>query len=153
MGLKYPDSHLAFEIKNHASKEANDRCVIAVVDLLKKYKPERSQITVTSFQLDILKSLRGLMPLSELNLAYHGELSPDELMKHNIDGMAYNMNVLSAHPEWVEQAHAKNMLVTCWLPSKIEDFTTFIGLGVDAMTTNYPADAKSATERVYLSEN
>ena len=152
-GLKYPDSHLAFEIKNHASKEANDRCVIAVVDLLKKYKPARSQITVTSFQLDILKSLRGLMPLSELNLAYHGDLSPDELMKHNIDGMAYNMNVLSAHPEWVEQAHAKNMLVTCWLPSKIEDFTTFIGLGVDAMTTNSPADAKSATERVYLSEN
>lgn len=152
-GLKYPDSHLAFEIKNHGNKAANDRCVLAVVNLLKKYKPARSQITVTSFQLDILKTLRGLMPLSELNLAFHGDLSPDELMKHNIDGMAYNMNVLSAHPEWVAQAHAKNMIVTCWLPSKIEDFTTFIGLGVDAMTTNYPADAKSATERVYLSEN
>ena len=151
-GLKYPESHLAFEIKRHASKEANDRCVVAVADLLKKYKPSRSQITVTSFQLDILKSLRGLMKMEELNLALHGDLSPDELLKNGIDGMAYNMNLLSAHPEWIEQAKAKNMSVTCWLPSKIEDMATFIGLGVDAMTVNDVSLAKKMTERVYLSK-
>ena len=151
-GLKYPESHLAFEIKRHASKEANDRCVVAVADLLKKYKPSRSQITVTSFQLDILKSLRGLMKMEELNLALHGDLSPDELLKNGIDGMAYNMNILSAHPEWIEQAKAKNMSVTCWLPSKIEDMATFIGLGVDAMTVNDVSLAKKMTERVYLSK-
>ena len=151
-GLKYPDSHLAFEIKKHATKEANDRCVMAVAELLKKYKPSRSQITVTSFYLDILKSLRGLMKMEELNLALHGDISPDELLTNGIDGMAYNMNVLSAHPEWIQQAKAKNMSVTCWLPSRIEDMATFIGLGVDAMTVNDVALAKKMTERVYLSK-
>ena len=90
--------------------------------------------------------------MEELNLALHGDLSPDELLKNGIDGMAYNMNVLSAHPEWIEQARAKNMSVTCWLPSRIEDMATFIGLGVDAMTVNDVALAKKMTERVYLSK-
>jgi hypothetical protein len=44
------------------------------------------------------------------------------------------------------------MSVTCWLPSRIEDMATFIGLGVDAMTVNDVALAKKMTERVYLSK-
>ena len=149
-GLKYPDVHLAFEIKRHSSKANNDRCIKEVVRLLREYKPERKQITVTSFDLDILKTLRALMPLSELNLALHGDISPQELWKNGIDGMAYNMNVVSAHPEWIDYARSKNMTVTVWLPSTIEDMATFIGLKVDAMTTNNVDLTRKMVERVYL---
>lgn len=149
-GLKYPDVHLAFEIKRHSSKENNDRCIKEIVRLLKEYKPERKQITVTSFDMDILKTLRALMPLSDLNIALHGDVHPQVLWDNGIDGMAYNMNVVSAHPEWIDFARSKNMTVTVWLPGTIEDMSTFIGLKVDAMTTNDVELTKKMVERVYL---
>jgi len=107
--------------------------------------------TVTSFNLETLKYLRSKVGKDKMRLAYHGEMSPEELDELGIDGIACAMKVLSEHPDWIRKAHDLGMTTTVWTPTSVEDLTTFIGLGVTSVTVNDVDLAEKCLNRVYLS--
>jgi len=143
--------HLTFEIKNHSSWENTKRCADRVIKLVADNGYTKDMFTVTSFNLETLKYLRSKVGKDNMRLAYHGEMSPEELDKLGIDGIACAMKVLSEHPDWVKKAHDLGMTTTVWTPDSVEDLTTFIGLGVTSVTVNDVALADKCLKRTYLS--
>ena len=148
---KSGDIHLTFEIKRHDNADNSRRCADEILKLIEKYGYTRDMFTVTSFDYDNLLYLRSKVGVDKLHLAYHGEKSPDDLAKDQIDGLAYTMTVFTAHPEWISRAHELGMSTTTWTPSNVEDFTTFLSMGVGSVTVNNVNDAVKYLGRTYLS--
>ena len=148
---KSGDIHLTFEIKNHDNPDNSRRCADEILKLIEKYGYTREMFTVTSFNYENLLYLRSKAGVDKLHLAYHGEKSPDELAKDQIDGLAYAMTVFSAHPEWISRAHELKMSTTTWTPSTCEDFTTFLSMGIGTVTVNNVDGAVKYLGRTYLS--
>ena len=143
--------HLTFEIKNHSSWDNTKRCADRVIKLIEANGYTKDMFTVTSFNLETLKYLRSKVGKDKMRLAYHGEMSPEELDNLGIDGIACAMKVLSEHPDWINTAHDLGMTTTVWTPGSVEDLTTFIGLGVTSVTVNNVDLAEKCLKRIYLS--
>ena len=135
------DIQLILEIKPLKTKEMEDQSVATIVKMVKKMGLEK-QVEYISFSLNMCEQLVKLTPESEI--AYlNGELSPAELKKKGINGIDYNLRVISNHPEWVEEAHRLGMKVNVWTVNKEDMMKKFIDMKVDYITTDQPLELKS----------
>ena len=135
------DIQLILEIKPLKTKEMEDQSVATIVKMVKKMGLEK-QVEYISFSLNMCEQLVKLTPESEI--AYlNGELSPAELNKKGINGIDYNLRVISNHPEWVEEAHRLGMKVNVWTVNKEDMMKKFIDMKVDYITTDQPLELKS----------
>ncbi len=147
-GLAYPGVILNFEIKAHTDNDRNRVCADSVAVMLNA-RNMVSQCRMMSYSTVALDELRRKVPA--LQLDYLGTDDPSFPQGKGYNGISYNMNLLSAHPDWVARCHAAGMKVCTWTPSSSQDIMTFINLGVDYITVNSVDLAKSLTERPYVS--
>ena len=88
----------------------------------------------------------------EAKVAYlSGDKSPAELHEKGYTGIDYHQNVITSHPEWVEEAHRLGMTVNAWTVNGTEDMMKLCSMGVDLITTDNPV-AASLLEK-YLEDN
>jgi glycerophosphoryl diester phosphodiesterase len=118
----------------------------ALVDLLERYdlaKPpsfEESPVTVMSFAPTSLRRIHAMAPalptvylMSRVPLKYRdGSLPP------RIPVAGPSLDVLKAHPMYVERVHAMGNRVHVWTVDDSADIAMVLDLGVDAVISNHP---------------
>ena len=137
-GAKAPGTMLVVEFKRQSSPDIERELVEKTFEALKERNLfDPSKVMFISFSRHICRTIAWLAP-AFVNQYLNGDASPADLAEEGINGIDYNESVLRAHPEWVQQAHEKNMSVNVWTVDRSEDMQYFIDLGVDAITTNRP---------------
>ncbi|MBQ7518221.1 MAG: hypothetical protein IJR34_04605 [Bacteroidales bacterium] len=137
-----------FEIKVHTDNQRNRACADAVAELISA-RGMTAQCRLMSYSEVALDRLHEKLPT--LKLDFLGTKDPNELKTKSYNGISYNMNLLSAHPDWIDTMHKMGWEVTTWTPATAPEMMTFINLGVDYITVDQTAIAKQVTERTYVS--
>lgn len=118
----------------------------SLVDLLDRYGLAHpldrgdSRVTVMSFAPTSLRRVHAMAPqlptvllMSRVPLRYRdGSLPP----RVGIAGPS--LEVLKAHPRYVERVHAAGHRLHVWTVDTDEDIALVLGLGVDAVISNHP---------------
>jgi glycerophosphoryl diester phosphodiesterase len=119
----------------------------ALVDLLDRYGVSRpltrsvSRVTVMSFAPTSLRRIHTLAPrvptlllMDRVPVRYRdGSLPP------RVSVAGPSLQVLRAHPRYVERVHAAGHPVHVWTVDEPEDIAFVLGLGVDAVISNHPS--------------
>ncbi|MCD8310292.1 MAG: glycerophosphodiester phosphodiesterase [Prevotellaceae bacterium] len=143
-GKALPDIQLILEIKSQHTQALNEELTQLVVEKVKAMQME-GQVEYISFSLHVCEVLTTLTPGSRI--AYlNGDLSPQELSAKGINGIDYQYNVLLDKPEWITEAHALGMGVNTWTVNDTKQMKKLGNLGVDYLTTDYPAEALKLVE-------
>jgi len=118
----------------------------ALVDLLDRYslaKPpadEASLVTVMSFAPTSLRRIHAMAPdlptvylMSRVPLRYR-----DGSLPSRIPIAGPSLEILQAHPTYVERVHEQGGRVHVWTVDTAEDISYVLDLGVDAVISNHP---------------
>lgn len=112
-------------------------------DLLKQ-NPSGLKVTVSSFDLAALKTLRGLDDDLQLGLLTKKN-KPTEILKDaeslNIQGLHLSTRRLSR--EILEQAHARQLPVYAYTVNTRSQMTHYLDMGLDGLFTDYPDRLKA----------
>ncbi|MGP1435171.1 MAG: glycerophosphodiester phosphodiesterase [Phocaeicola sp.] len=144
-GKKFPHLKVVVELKNHTRWVDQDRCVLAVVDLVRKLHMQ-NQVDYISFNMNMCKGLIQLEPSADVYYL-NGETSPADLKTLGFAGLDYEQGVMAKHPEWIKEAHDLGLKVNVWTVNESEKIQWFIEQGVDFITTNNPVEAKKLVEK------
>lgn len=118
----------------------------ALVDLLERYGLTRpvsrslSRVTVMSFAPTSLRRIHLLAPelptvhlMSRVPLRYRdGSLPPQ------IDIAGPSLEIVLAHPRYVERVHEQGHRLHVWTVDNDDDIAAMLALGVDAVISNHP---------------
>lgn len=116
----------------------------ALVDLLRRYGLDRpvgpSPVTVMSFAPSSLRRVHALAPLLPTVLLF--ERVPlrfrDGSLPPRVRVAGPSIEILQAHPRYVERAHAAGNRVHVWTVNTDEEIQAMLDLGVDAIISNHP---------------
>jgi glycerophosphoryl diester phosphodiesterase len=127
----------------------------ALVDLLDRYglaRPaarEDSAVTVMSFASLSLRRVHLMAPtlptvilMDRVPVRYRdGSLPP------RVDVAGPSLEILKAHPRYVERVHDRGHRVHVWTVDETKDVDYVLGLGVDAVISNHPRRVLRALSR------
>lgn len=140
---------LVIEIKDHGSDALNKAAASSAVKAVRE-SGLRDRCEYISFSSVACEQVVKDDP--EAKVAYlSGDKSPAELHEKGYTGIDYHQNVITSHPEWVEEAHRLGMTVNVWTVNGTEDMMKLCSMGVDLITTDNPV-AASLLEK-YLEDN
>ena len=125
----------------------------SLVDLLTRYgladPAEDSAVTVMSFAPTSLRRIHLLAPkvptvylMSRVPLLYR-----DGSLPARIPIAGPSLEILKAHPRFVERLHAAGNRVHVWTVDEPEDIAMVLELGVDAVISNHPRRVLRQLER------
>lgn len=137
-GKKCKTTMLVLELKPQKNLEREDVLWTKTVESLKAHKlydPKR--VVFITFSKHLCDRIAAEAP-QFVNQYLNGDIAPETLSSERINGIDYNDKVISKHPEYVKDAHAKGMSVNVWTVNKEKDMKSFAKLCVDAITTNEP---------------
>ncbi|MBO5892817.1 MAG: glycerophosphodiester phosphodiesterase [Alistipes sp.] len=137
---KSKTTKLIIEIKSHPTPEQELRVVKNILNAVKSYKL-RKRVEYIAFSKYVCDALVEYAP-KRTQIAYlNGDLTPAQCHELGYTGIDYNVNVLKAHPEWIEQCHNLGMKVNVWTVNDTATLQWFIDKGVDYITTDNPLEA------------
>lgn len=139
-GKNLPDTQLILEIKPHKRTVNEDRAVAAVIALVKKHQLE-SQVEYISFSMNICKELIRQAPGAPV-FYLTGNVSPKDLKTLGMAGLDYHYSVIQKNPEWIEECKELGLKSNVWTVNDPAIMKEMIGLGVDFITTDKPAELK-----------
>ncbi len=121
----------------------------ALLDLLARYglaspvSRSVSRVTVMSFAATSLRRIHLMAPelptvllMARVPLRYRDGTLPSQ-----IDIAGPSLDIVKAHPRYVERVHAAGNRLHVWTVDGPEDIAFVLGLGVDAVITNHPRRA------------
>jgi len=135
-GKKLKGLRLVLEIKSHKTRQREDKCVDAVVKMVKRLHLQ-DQVDYIAFSRHVCERLVEKSPDSEITYL-EGDLAPQEVKRLGFDGIDYEQGVLRKHPEWIQECHDLGLSVNVWTVNKEESIRYFVEQGVDYITTNEP---------------
>lgn len=137
---KSKTTKLIIEIKSHPTPEQELRVVKNILNAVKSYKL-RKRVEYIAFSKYVCDALVEYAP-KRTQIAYlNGDLTPTQCHELGYTGIDYNVNVLKAHPEWIEHCHNLGMKVNVWTVNDTATLQWFIDKGVDYITTDNPLEA------------
>ena len=132
------------EIKDSA------RIVKPIAKILKEKKADPAKVVLISFNKEVVKACREIMPayraclISELK-EFGKEGQPDgylaELKSTGAQGLLFKENA-PVTAEWLKQVRGKDGLLMAWTVDDKKVARRMIGLGVDFVGTNRPGDLR-----------
>ena len=134
------NTKLIVEFKTHKEKTHEDELAAKVIQTVHK-RHLQNRVEYISFGKNLVEQVRKLDPKAKIYYL-NGDLTPAELSAMGTAGLDYHYNVLFRHPEWVKQAHVKDLKVNVWTVNSQEDIQKVIDLGVDFITTDEPETVK-----------
>jgi len=115
-----------------------------LIELLARHRMLRpdAPVTVMSFATSALRRVRLLAPvLPRVQLMYKVPLLyRDGSLPFGADVAGPSIEILRAHPRYVQRVQATGRPVYVWTVDEPADIDLVVGLGVDAIITNRPAD-------------
>lgn len=127
---------LILEIKPHKSKEADERAVNAVMDIVKSKKAVKDTEYI-SFSLDICKAI--IARDAKATVAYlRGDIAPQEAKQLGFSGLDYYFKTYEQHPEWIKEAQKLGLTINVWTVNDQAVMLNMIGQNVDFITTDNP---------------
>ena len=136
---KHKDLKIILEIK----KQANDSVeAVLVRKTLEAVKASglSSRVQYISFSQFVCDQI--IRNDKTADVAYlGGNMSPKEVKEHGFSGIAYSMDVLRVHPEWIDKAHKLGLTVNVWTIATEEHLKFVTTLHPDFITTDIPEDA------------
>ncbi|WP_421830752.1 glycerophosphodiester phosphodiesterase [Larkinella sp.] len=136
-GTKQAKTRLVLEIKS--STISKDRSIATARKVVQLVKKMNAQVLVDyiSFDYEVCKTLIVLDPAA--HVAYlNGDKTPDELAADQITGLNYYFGILILKPDWIPQAHQKNLTVNVWTVNDQLNMKWFLDQKVDFITTDEP---------------
>ncbi len=129
---------LELELKSCGSEELDSIATVRTLELMKKYElydPKR--VEFQAFSLKVCKLLAQIAP--EFSCLYlSGNLSPEEVEKEGLNGVAYSKKVFREHPEWVKDFIARGIKTDIWVINDPEEAKEFIEMGLEQIETDQP---------------
>jgi glycerophosphoryl diester phosphodiesterase len=119
-------------------KEADVEKIVAAVERYGLQKRVEYIAFGRNHCLDLIVMNKGLK-VSYLAGNEKSAWTPKELKEKGFYGLDYSASLLSAHPEWIEEAHKLGLDVNVWTVNKEADIDKFFDRGVDKVTTDIPA--------------
>ncbi len=123
-----------------------------LVECLERYGmtgPRRHKVTVMSFATSALRRIRTMAPqlrtvqlMKRVPLRYR-----DGSLPYEADVAGPSIEILRAHPRYVQRVHQAGYPVFVWTVDDPADVELALGLGVDAVITNRPADVLGRLHR------
>lgn len=137
-GSKIPNMRMVLEIKSNKRVVMEDRSVLAIVNMVRKYGLE-DRTDYIAFSMNVCKELVKLAPSAEVYYL-NGDVSPADLKELGMAGLDYHYSKLEEHPEWIKEAHDLGLKVNVWTVNDVDMIKKFISQGVDFITTNKPVE-------------
>lgn len=129
---------LELELKSCGVEELDSIATVRILDLMKEYglyDPKRVEFQAFSFK--VCKLLAQIAP--EFSCLYlSGDLSPEEVEKEGLNGVAYSKKVFREHPEWVKDFIARGIKTDVWVINDPEEAKEFIDMGLEQIETDQP---------------
>lgn len=132
----HPATRLILEMKSLSDLRREDRAVRKIVRKVRKYGLE-DRTDYIAFSINACLAFRKEAPAARIHYL-EGDLAPHRVRPLGLTGIDYSKEVLSAHPEWIAEAHAEGLEVNVWTVDTEEEMRRFIAQGVDYITTNEP---------------
>ena len=130
---------LIIEIKTPKNTERDAPMVKNILNLVKRYKLNK-HVEYIAFSKNICDELVANGP-KNIQVAYlNGNLTPAECKAEGYTGIDYNLKVMKAHPEWIQQSHDLGLIVNVWTVNNPEDIKWCIDNKVDFITTDNPLE-------------
>lgn len=120
-----------------------------LVQLLRHFGMVDSRVSVMSFATSALRRIRSLAPgLSTVQLMSRVPLLfRDGSLPMGADVAGPSVDILRAHPRYAERVHRAGHPVFVWTVDEPSDIDLVLGLGVDAVITNRPAEIVARLRR------
>lgn len=134
---KNPATGLVVEIKPSKTSGYNEQVTKKVMEMVKTLNAEKYIHFYISFSYDILKQIKSIDPNASVQYL-DGSKAPKVLADDKIDGMDYLINVFKRHPQWIEGAKEKKLLLNAWTVDKEKDMDWLLDVNFDYITTNQP---------------
>ena len=132
----HPGTRLVLELKSLADPKREDEAAAKIVRKIRRYGLEE-RTDYIAFSINACLAFRKEAP--EARVWYlEGDLAPHRIAPLGFAGIDYSQEILHAHPEWVDEAHAQGLEVNVWTVDTEEEMRYFIAQGVDFITTNEP---------------
>lgn len=134
---------LELELKSCGSEELDSIATVRTLELMKQYglyDPKRVEFQAFSFK--VCKLLAKIAP--EFSCLYlNGDLSPEEVEREGLNGVAYSKKIFREHPEWVKDFIARGIKTDIWVINDPEEAKEFIDLGLEQIETDQPLMLRS----------
>ena len=97
------------------------------------------RVLVQSFDVRIVQAFKKINPSLPLSLLVYNEKG----FEWNLRKLGFLPNVYAPYykfitPKLVQKAHRKGLLLITWTVNELEDIHRLLGMGVDAVITDYP---------------
>ena len=129
---------LELELKGNGSESLDSLQTVLTLELMKQYglyDPKR--VEFQAFSLKVCKQLAEIAP--EFSCLYlSGDLSPEEVEREGLNGVAYSKKVFREHPEWVKDFIARGIKTDVWVINDPEEAKEFIEMGLEQIETDQP---------------
>lgn len=139
------NTRLICEIKNPKNP---DFCDIFIEELIKAVEDAQMHnlITLASDNVYLCKTLAARMP--DIPVAFiTSKMPPTKISEMGISDICYSFKTLLEHPEWIDEAHKKDMKVYASIVDDPEFVHKLTQLKVDAIVTNLPIDMQEWLEK------
>lgn len=138
-------TQLVIEIKEHSTEQRNSDCTDKVMRIVKDMGME-DHVQYISFSLNVCKRIAAADPGAMVGFLSDHDLQ--DLCNNGIMCADFPAQTISSKPHTVADAHEKGMTVNVWTVNSEFDMMKFIGMGVDAITTDYPDKLKSICDKL-----
>lgn len=135
-------TRLILEVKEHAKKSDEDRCVDAILrQVAKAHLADR--VEYISFIKHACDYLVANAPKGAKVSYLNGDLTPKQAQEAGYAGIDYEDQVWRAHPTWIKEAKQLGLITNVWTVDKTSDLKWFLAKGIGFVTTNEPVKAKA----------
>lgn len=135
-------TRLILEVKEHAKKSDEDRCVDAILrQVAKAHLADR--VEYISFIKHACDYLVANAPKGVKVSYLNGDLTPKQAQEAGYAGIDYEDQVWRAHPTWIKEAKQLGLITNVWTVDKTSDLKWFLAKGIGFVTTNEPVKAKA----------
>ena len=140
------DVHLVIEIKTHSTEARNFACVDSCMAKVSRYGLD-DKVDWIAFSYDNCRRIATARPKATVEYL-NGDMAPVAVYAAGINGIDYKTTKL--RDDWIAEAHRLGMVVNVWTVDSEGDMLTYIGKGVDFITTNQPQTCLSLLEKEYI---
>lgn len=135
-------TRLILEVKEHAKKSDEDRCVGAILrQVAKAHLADR--VEYISFIKHACDYLVANAPKGVKVSYLNGDLTPKQAQEAGYAGIDYEDQVWRAHPTWIKEAKQLGLITNVWTVDKTSDLKWLLAKGIGFVTTNEPVKAKA----------
>ncbi len=131
---------LILEIKEHAQKSDEDRCMDAVLRLVEE-TGVKNRVEYISFSKHACDYLVAHAPKNKVSYL-KGDMSPEEVKRAGYTGIDYHSSVYDKHPTWIAEAKKLGLVTNVWTVDDLSEIKRFYQLGIGFVTTNEPEKAR-----------